>query len=260
MIRKLTYLSLLMVIAIGSCKKDNSATVANKPVVISYLLAGHPATVKVYQQKAFSETAVYGALIGGLKLQLSNGVQTVNLTEITTGTYTYIDSAFLETGKTYTLQFAYNNNTVTATTLIPETTSGYIASRTNFSILYSGTIEERSAVAVRFSWNNPDSLYHALVFKFDEANTYANASGNLPSNFTIDTKKAEAVDITYRQFRYAGFYSVILFTVNKEYSEILTSNTNTSSQRLDNPPGNIKNGYGIFTGMQADTIRLKLTY
>jgi hypothetical protein len=258
MVHKLQLLFLILVIAVSSCKKDNSTSVADRPVVIGYLLAGHPLTVKVYQQKAFSDTAAYGPLIGGLQLQISNGVQTVNLTETKTGNYTYPDSTFLQTGKTYTLQFTYISTSVNATTTIPAKTSGYMASRTQFARLLVTTPDSLAATAVRFTWNNPDSLYHILVFKNDDANTYVSSSGNLPSNSSIDVKKVEAYDVTYRQFKYSGFYNVILFTVNKEYSDILTTNTNTSSQQLTNPPGNIQNGYGIFTGMQADTIRLNV--
>jgi hypothetical protein len=258
MVHKLQLLFLILMIAVSSCKKDNSATVADRPVVIGYLLAGHPLTVKVYQQKAFSDTAAYGPLIGGLQLQLSNGEQTVSLTETNAGNYTYADSAFLQSGKTYTLQFTYTNIAVSATTTIPAQTAGYTASRTEFARLTDATPDEEAATAVRFTWNNPDSAYHVLVFKNDNAYTYASSSGNLPSNFTIDVKKAEVYDVTYRQFRYSGLYSAILFTINKEYSDILTTNTNMSSQQINNPPGNIQNGYGIFTGMQADTIRLNI--
>jgi hypothetical protein len=258
MVHKLQLLFMILMIAVSSCKKDNSTSAADRPVVIGYLLAGHPVTVKVYQQKAFSDTAAYGPLIGGLQLQISNGAQTVSLTETKTGNYTYADPTFLQTGKTYTLQFTYISTSVSATTTIPAKTSGYTASRTQFARLLVATPDSLATTAVRFTWKNPDSLYHVLIFKNDNANTYASSGGNLPSNFSINVKKVEAYDVTYRQFRYSGFYSAILFTVNKEYSDILTTNTNTSSQNLTNPPGNIQNGYGIFTGMQADTIRLNV--
>jgi hypothetical protein len=258
MVHKLQLLFLVLVIAISSCKKVTPTTAGDRPVVIGYLLANHPLMVKVYQQKAFNDTAAYGPLVGGLQLQISNGQQTVSLTETKTGNYTYSDSTFLQTGKTYTLQFTYTSIAVSATTTIPAKTSGYTASTTAFARLSVATPDQYAATAVRFSWNNPDSLYHVLVFKNDDANTYASAGGNLPSNFSIDVKKVETYDVTYRPFKYAGFYNVILFTVNKEYSDILTTNTNTSSQNLTNPPGNIQNGYGIFTGMQADTIRLNV--
>ncbi|RYD88645.1 MAG: hypothetical protein EOP54_26915 [Sphingobacteriales bacterium] len=154
------------------------------------------------------------------------------------------------------MQFDYKNTTISATTVMPVTTSGYKASRTVFARLQNATPTEEAETAVRLSWSNPDSLHHILVFKNDQAYSYASNGGNLPSNFTIDVKTVEAYDVPYSRFRYSGPYKVILYTVNDEYAKILTSNTNTSSQQLNNPPGNIQNGYGIFTAMQADTVQL----
>jgi hypothetical protein len=259
MVKRILYSLLFISTILSSCKKDGRATVAERPVIISYLVIGHPVKVNIYEQKAFSDTAAYGARIGGLQLQVSDGTQTVALTEITSGSYTYADSTFLQAGKTYTLQFTYKNKVVSASSLMPAFTTGYAASRSNFAIRVGVTPLESDSTAVRFTWNNPDSLYHVLVFKYDEANTYANGNGNLPSNFTINAKQADSYDVPYRPFRYAGQYNAILYTINKEYSDILTTNTNTNSQQLNNPPGNITNGYGIFTAMQADTIRLSLT-
>jgi hypothetical protein len=259
MVKRIIYSLMLFAALFSACQKDGSTSVAERPVIISYLVMGHPVKVNVYEQKAFSDTAAYGARIGGLQLQLSDGSQTVPLTETTTGNYTYADSAFLQTGKTYTLQFTYKDVAISASSLMPAATNGYTASKTSFAILVGGTPAESDSTAIRFSWNNPDSLYHVLVFKYDEANQYANGNGNYPSNFTINARQAASYDVPYRPFRYAGNYSAILYTVNKEYVDILTTNTNTNSQQLNNPPGNITNGYGIFAAMQADTIRLALS-
>lgn len=259
MVKRILYSIMLFGALFSGCKKDGSTSVAERPVIISYLVMGHPVKVNVYEQKAFSDTAAYGARIGGLQLQLSDGAQTVQLTETTTGNYIYADSTFLQTGKTYTLRFNYKDADISASSLMPVATNGYTASKTSFAILVGGTPAESDSTAIRFSWNNPDSLYHVLVFKYDDANQYANGNGNYPSNFTINAKQAAYYDAPYRPFRYAGNYSAILYTVNKEYVDILTSNTNTNSQQLNNPPGNITNGYGIFAAMQADTIRLALS-
>nr|WP_294942750.1 DUF4249 family protein [uncultured Mucilaginibacter sp.] len=259
MVKRIIYSVLLFEALFSACKKDATVSVAERPVIISYLLIGHPLKVNLYEQKAFSDTAAYGARIGGLQLQISDGAQTVQLTETAKGNYTYADSTFLQTGKTYTLQFTYKNIEISASSLMPAATTGYTASSTAFAIKVGATPAGFDSTAIRFTWINPDSLYHVLVFKYDDANQYTNGSGNYPSNFTINAKQAAYYDVPYRPFRYAGKYSAILYTVNKEYSDILSSNTNTSSQQLNNPPGNIANGYGIFSAMQADTIRLALT-
>jgi hypothetical protein len=241
-----------------SCKKETDSGIADRPVVIGYLLAGHPLSVKVYQQKAFSDTATYGALIGGLQLQVSDGSKTIDLTETATGTYTYADSTFLQTGKTYTLQFTYNNTVVSSSTVMPVPTTGFAATKTALTVPVQRT-DIADTVALRYTWNNPDSLYHVIVFKNDEQSPYFIGGGfNTQPNFTVTPGQAAVYDAKYRLFNYNGTYKVILYTVNEEYIKMLTSNTNTSSQRLDNPPGNVTNGYGVFTGMQADTLSLQI--
>jgi hypothetical protein len=72
-------------------------------------LPGSLFQIKVYQQKDLTDTATYGAALTGLSINVSNGAQTVKLTEGASGTYTYSDASFITAGKTYTMQFTYNN-------------------------------------------------------------------------------------------------------------------------------------------------------
>jgi hypothetical protein len=255
-------MALVGMVFLFSCKKTETTDVASLPVVISYLMPGQPIIVKVYQQKDITDTSTYGAAITGLKLTLSNGAKSVALTESTAGNYTYSDLSFLVTGKTYTLQFIYNNLSVSASTLMPAKPKQYNATTTaiNLPLTTTTTPGTSAAVAVRFTWSNPDSLYHLLVFKND--NTYAfnvHPYMNSQLNFSYNAKQASYYDVTYNAFNYLGTYHAILYSVNKEYIDVLNSNANTTSQKLSNPPTNITNGYGIFTAMQADTIDLALT-
>ncbi|QKJ30401.1 DUF4249 family protein [Mucilaginibacter mali] len=261
--RKLSAITILVAtIMFAACKKQDSANVTERPVVIAYLTPGQPVGVKVYQQKGLADTATYGAAITGLSLSLSNGSQTVALTESGSGNYVYNNTSFLSSGKTYTLKFNYLNEDVTATTNIPAKATSYTASRTTINMPLT-TINGPAAtdsIAVTFRWSNPDSLYHVIVFKNDDNSPYnLHPQRNSPVNFTIDAKTADHYDVYYRTFSYLGVYRAILYSVDKAYGDILSSNANTTSQRLANPPGNITNGYGIFAGMQADTIKLTLT-
>lgn len=246
----------------SSCKKQNSADVTDKPVVIAYLTPGQPVSVKVYQQKGLADTATYGAAITGLSLSLSNGTQTVTLTENSAGNYTYSNTTFVASGKSYTLKFSYPSGDVSATTTVPVRPVTYTASRTtiNIPLTTSNSPGTTDSIAVTLKWSNPDSLYHAIVFKNDDNNPYnLHPQRNGLVNFTIDAKTADHYDVYFRTFNYLGVYRAILYSVDKAYGDILTSNANTTSQRLSNPPGNITNGFGIFAGMQADTIKLTLT-
>lgn len=247
---------------LASCKKSERTDNSNKPVVIGYLVPGQPITVKVYEQKGLSDTATYGAPIGGLQLKISDGNKTVALSETSTGVYAYNDVTFLATGKTYSLQFTYNGTNVTASTVMPGKPTGFTTTKTLINLPAGTTFTpgEEDSIAVTFRWKNLDSLNHVLVFKNEDSDPFKlKTQFNSQPNFTINPKKAEYYDVHQRTLDYLGIYDVILFRVNQEYIDALTTNANTTSQKLTDPPTNVTNGYGIFTAMQADTIKVQVT-
>ncbi len=249
----------LSALILSACNKytNTDSTVVNMPVVESYLVAGDTLTVKVYNQKSLTDTAQFGSPINGLKVYVSDGSNNVQLTQAAKGTYTYDDKSFLTTGKTYTLQFNYLTFNVSAKTTMP-------AKPVNFSSRYSTiTVPSSSGpngvidTLDKLTWDNPNSANHVLVFKNSDGSSFPIGRGNRPSDFELSAATASVYDLTDRTFSYYGHYQVLLFSVNQEYINILTSNTQSStSQNLINASTNIVNGYGIFTAMQADTLTL----
>lgn len=246
----------------SACKKNSTDTNAvNKPVVEAYLVAGQPLSVKVYQQKDLTDTATYGAAVTGLSINISNGTQTVKLTEGANGTYTYSDATFVTANKTYSMQFTYNNTSVTASTVMPDKPVGF---KLTDSVFHEpNTLDQayNDKVLETITWTNPDSLQHMLLFKNTDSNPFEIIAvrNNRNASFEINTERASAYSITQTTFKYYGFYKVILLRVNDEYINVLTSNTRGTSQNLVNTPTNIVNGLGIFTAMQADTLNLRVT-
>src|ERR1700761_5717578 len=117
-LKQLMLTALLPVLLFCSCKKD-TVSATSEPVVQAYLIPGNAITVKLYAQKSLTDTAQYGAPITGQKLSVSDGTTTVQLTETARGVYTYADTSFLVSGKTYSLSFNYNAVTVSAKTTMP---------------------------------------------------------------------------------------------------------------------------------------------
>jgi hypothetical protein len=255
-------LVILGVLAFSSCTKTSTdIAITNKPVVVGYLVPGQPISVKIYQQKALSDTTTYGAAITGLALTLSDGTKTVALTESATGTYTYSDNSILVTGKTYTLKFTYQSTVVSAQTVMPTKPLNYTATNTTINLPAStSTLFSTDTVATTFRWSNPDSVYHIIAFKNDDSSPFQISSrGNPPVNFTVNVNKTAQYQMEFRSFNYIGIYRAILFSVDKEYIDLLNNQSGASSQNLANIPTNVNNGLGIFTAMQADTIKLTLT-
>lgn len=247
---------------LASCKKETSGlNYIDKPVVEAFLVPGQPLSVRVYSQKDLTDTAVYGTALTGLSLSVSDGSKTVKLTEAANGVYTDADLSFITSGKTYTLQFTYDNAIVSAKTVMPGKPVGFTLSDSIFYVPVTIDPAYATKVLATAAWTNPDSLDHVLLFKntdSDPFNITTVRSNNKPS-FQINTEGASIYNMTQSRFNYYGHYQVILLRVNEEYINLLKSNASGSSQNLTNPPTNVVNGLGIFTAMQADTLALRVT-
>jgi hypothetical protein len=253
-----------MIILLVSCKKDNQGSSTNLPVVQAYLYAGHTLTVKLYQQKSLTDTAKYGAAITGQELYVSDGSNQVKLTESAKGSYTYTDNTFLTEGKTYTLSFNYLSKEVTAKTTMPSKPQNFATQHTTVVYTRPTNVNATSDTLNRFTWDNPDSLNHVLVFDnvddtffpLGRATSFSNSNSNI---FDINTDRKSAYYVVSNSFPYYGNYQVILLRVNQEYINLLESNIlNANSQNLLNVPTNVVNGLGIFTALQADTLSFSL--
>lgn len=255
-IKKYTILFAALLMLMAACKKETASTTTNQPVVEAYLIPGQAITVKLYYQKGLTDTSTYGSPITGQQLTISNGSSTVQLSETASGTYTYSDASFVKTGLTYALSFKYLGTTVTASTTVPTKPE-------NFKSLYtSGTVsalsnDARADTLNVYTWSNPDSLNHVIVFKDTSALPIAvdaRAVGR-SVNFQLDAKTNASYVVTPANFNYSAGYRVILFRINQEYVNILKTNAaGANSKDLLNTPTNVVNGLGIFTAMQGDTL------
>jgi len=64
--------------------------------------------------------------------------------------------------------------------------------------------------------------------------------------------------INAMEFEYFGTHRIIIYHVLPDYADLYEQNS-TSSQNLENPSTSISNGYGIFTGLNSDTLYLEVT-
>lgn len=246
-----------------SCKKDLGTDYDyQRPVVEGYLVPGVKAQVKVYYQKYLEDTISYGFPITGLKLQISDGSSTVELTEGAPGVYTYGDSTFIKDKKTYTLNFESNGYAISAKTTVPDKPVGFSASDTLQVVperIFGSTPED--FLPITFSWTNTTAGYYMMVVKNVETLKTGLNPNNYNSNysdrsFLLDqTSSYQTQQMTYQ---YLGKHKMILFHINQQYSDALNS-SGGSSLNLTNPYTNVTNGLGIFTAMQADTLSITVS-
>ncbi len=243
-----------------ACNKESQTSINKLPVVEAYLISGKQLSVKLYYQKSLSDTTQYGSPIIGQELYVSDGDKTIELTETKKGTYTFSDTSFLVVGKTYTLKFNYNLVSVTAKTVIPPKNQNF--SSKYVTVNYPGATTDKIDTLNKFTWSNPDSLNHVLVF-ININGTYTpistKMSGFRERIYQVDTKRKSNYYITTSDFSYYGQYKVILMSVNQEYIDLVNSDaSNSNTEKLLNMPTNVVNGLGIFTAIQTDTLNFNL--
>lgn len=260
----LWFCTIIILITFISCEKESLIATSEKPVVQAYLIPGKPVQVKVNMQRGLVDTASYGLPITGLKISISDGTSTITLKESVIGQYSHNDKNYISTGKTYTLTFSYLNIEVSAKTTVPQKPRGLTISETVISIpqFTPGSGSTDTFIPVDIKWENPEKSDHLLILKNDEKYPSGLSNGGSPFGFggayrdiEINTGITTSYKIDRMTFRYVGYYTLYLYALNKEYVEILNAST-SSSLNLTNPVTNIKNGIGIFTAMQADSLRL----
>lgn len=249
------FIIIVVIYSISSCKKDETFTDYDRPVVEAYLIPGTALQVKVYYQKYLEDTVSYGFPITGLALKVSDGTNNVLLTETKAGVYSYADTNFIKDNKSYTLNFTYLDKTISAQTTIPTKPINFNASSTQQEVparVFGSA--QKTFVPVTYNWTNTTSSYFMLSIQNVEP---------YPSRISINPRLKNEVLLgqvsTYKteaiNFSYIGNHKVLLFHINKEYNDAL-KNSGGNSLNLTNPSTNVINGLGIFTGLRADTLDL----
>ena len=259
---------ILFLVAMGSCKKENEKLAFNDiPVVESYLINNQPVLVKISRKTPSDSNVVFSNdNLDSLKVKIIFDNQTRILPSVGNGVYT--DKTFLpQEGITYNLEFEYNNQVVTSSTVIPTKPANYKQSVTQIAMptFSSGSFSTtRPAMPdpVQLTWTNTDLSYYMIVIENIE--TTPVAINNFGSNaapgrfFRNEPMQVDQYDIPPMNFQYLGRHRLILYHLNADYTDLYKDSGN-SSQNLTNPATNIINGLGIFTGLNADTLMLSVT-
>lgn len=267
----LFFISMILVTA---CQKIEPDTVNQaRPVVEGYLSEGQPISVKVSSEALFSETDTSHA-ITGLNVQIMVGGQSYPLTEGSFGNY-HENTLLVDSKKTYSMQFDYKGKIISSTTVIPDKPTNYKMVNTDTSInvvplpsdsiLYIRQFNSGSGLfpqlplPMKLTWNNADQSYYLVVVQNIEANPEPINTAPIERTFTIRSNPIQSDNFLLRArvFQYYGRHLIILYKINAEYAA-LYQNNGSSSLTIKTPYSNIVNGLGIFTGINSDTVKLRV--
>ncbi|WP_064196837.1 MULTISPECIES: DUF4249 family protein [Emticicia] len=274
----ISFFLLSFLIFLGSCTETNTViNPGDKPVVEAYLAPNHPVSLKLYSEIPYSDTSEgVSQPIDGVSIKIigSNG-KTFTLTSQGSGLYTSANNELIgPAGTTYSLEFDFKGRKVRATTEIPSKPINFKSDKTeisrtqidlsNFTPGSGGGIRpgggfDQENTSVNLTWSNPNNYYHFVAVENVEENRVQiiipPSGSSFPSfRFFNEPLIGSSNVVRSQSFQFFGKHDIILYRVNSEYAALYQA-TGTTSQNLSTPPTSIINGLGIFTGINADTVK-----
>ncbi|HBE43064.1 MAG TPA: hypothetical protein DDW27_18035 [Bacteroidales bacterium] len=250
-----------------ACIERDNSEFTDIPIIKSYLRPGDCLRLNVSRQIPFSYNVSYSSDdIDDLKITVTNNNIDYILTPLGGGNY--IDSSLIVAeGERYDLFCIYNSKNVTAYTEVPLKPFNFKQSATSISVMRmdSTTVPTGGGgmwvmpEPLKLTWVNNDDTYYILVIEnMEETLDPVRDFGDdkMPEwRFRKAPTTSSGIQMRPQEFQYFGNHRIILYHVLPDYASLYDENT-ASSQNLTNPSTSIMNGYGIFTGLNADTLYL----
>lgn len=257
------YQLLFWVCIVAACEKpaiNATSSSLNRLVVEGYLQPGAPPLVQIKKQILYGSTDSIQAPVDGLEVFIED-LQTGEIHFMQQGDSTaYTGSGWTaESEKSYRLSFEYEGVEVLAETRIPEKPLNFNASASTiqpFVFSFPPSFPD----PVELKWEASEGGYYLIVVVCIENNPVlinSDIEFTPPFTFRTEPEQINSYSLQATSFEYYGRHQVILYHLNAEYAA-LYENTGNNSTNLTTPYTNIMGGLGIFTGVNADTLMIKV--
>lgn len=269
-IMKNLYPCIFLSLLAAACEPSLIAEFQDKAVVESYLYAGSFPQVKVSKLIPFRDDVSYSEEdVDKLSITITDEASGSVVTLQPQGGGMYADSSFtIQAGRTYTLSLPYNSESVSAATTIPDKPVGMAISKTTISAMSPPHMvslvkaaDDREPAVV--SWTNADNSYYMVVVENVESNPtsiydWDEEEEDRPKfMFKKEPTQAAEAQLSQQDFSYYGRHNVILVKMQPEYALLYQTQSNTS-ESVSEIHANVSNGYGIFTGLNSDTLQVNV--
>ncbi len=261
----LTCLILTVIVLLG-CEENSLQQEETKTTIVeSYLFAGQIVdNVKVTQSFSYGQVEENIINIDDLDITISEGNTKVPLSSIGDGIYNN-QNFIIESGKSYYLEFEREGEIISAETYVPENKIATISTtEVKMAKIQSGVFPGDLNIPdpVELSWENEEGDYYYIVIKnLEEDPEYVNENivqFESQLSFVSEPQVTNFYAINARrELTQFGTYQITIFRVNPEYAALYESSGN-STLSLEEPPSNITNGLGIFTGVSSHTLYLEV--
>jgi len=256
--------SLIFLWSLNGCRKSGIAEFSDLAVVEAYLVPGSKVSIKISQKVAYDESIEVTARdLDDLEVRVGYGNTEYPLISMGNGVYTdTLGIIRIVPDSTYTLHLIYNGTEITSSTIVPTKPGSVTQSVTSITMAQfdpenpSGT-SPPDPVEITFA--NADASYYLTTVECMDSNLVSVYKDSIPGNDMLASQPVTGteIDIHPMMIRYFGKNRIILYHINPEYSTFFMRQASTS-QSYQEPPTNIVNGLGIFTGINADTLYLNV--
>lgn len=253
------FISIIFIGLFWSCEPTLVSEFQDRPVVECYLKAGESPVVTISKLIPFKDDVQFSSEnIDNLSITIKDddAGEDYLLNSIGEGRYTN-SLCTLKEGHQYTLSFVYDQIPVTATTFVPDSPQNMALSASTISVrgYHSSDISVQNAdpmSPLEVSWDNPDSSYYVVaVINSEETPRQIWNTDTAPSiGFQTEPTRGCSTQIAPHSFNYYGNHEVILYKIRPEYA-VMCNALNNTTEYLSEVIANVKNGYGIFTGISG---------
>jgi hypothetical protein len=253
---------LILLLMVFSCQKSGSDKFIDQVVVEAYLAPAQKISLTISRKTPYEEGVETSDVdINNVDVRIQYHGSWYSLAAMGEGVYTDTSGIIpVLTDTTYNLAFSFNGGRVTSSTIIPRKPASVTQSVTTISMAQfdpDNTTWTKPPDPVEITFANDDQSYYLVTVDCIETTLVPVYKDSIPANDVMSSQPVTGTQINIQPMtiRYFGRNRIILYHINPEYSTFFMHQS-SNSQNYQQPPSNIDNGLGIFTGVNADTLFL----
>lgn len=275
-LNKVWLASICLLLVLFSCEEEEIG--GDAFVVEGFIYAGSPITdINIKSTVPFDAVSIPGQPIPTAQASIDIDGQSIPLTfNALTQRYEGPQDFVVEPGLDLRLNLQVGELSATGQTLVPSYPQGLNTSIPKIVIPEIELSRDlREVLTALFEdarldirWENEAEDFHFLVIEpADTANTEPLFNEDIPSNvgtffdnfrLVSEPSKDSTYTVVGLSLQNYGSYRAILYRINQEYADLYADQLQ-DSRNLNEPPSNIENGLGIFTGISSDTVLFEIS-
>jgi hypothetical protein len=249
---------------VTSCIKSDKTSFTDEPIVQACIEPGTHISVTVSRKTPYDDSEKLSDLdINAFQMKIRYAGAWYSLASAGNGRYTDTTGVIpVMADSSYALSFDYNGWIVTSTTRVPVKPYGVSQSVTSITMAQidpDNPTWTKPPDPIEISFSNDDASYYFLTVECIDNTRVPIYKDSIPSNDIMSTPPLTGNNIYFnpRNLRYFGHNRIILYHITPEYASCFRQQQSTT-QNYQQPPTNIQNGLGFFTGVNADTLYLNV--